>query len=166
MMVILLSHSSQKRGSPRWPYFNVYFYHCSRSIILFCSKQWRHQRSQYFWYFFCIHSLCRRYMAFSLKKESIETFVETFALFSSFLGLKHNSFKSEICGLGHLRRVEMAVCGMQSVNVTRDAIKVLVFYFSYKMSLMNEKNYCQTITNIYGILKLRRIRNTSIDGKI
>ena len=60
----------------------------------------------------------------------------------------------------------MAVCGMQSVNVTRDAIKVLVFYFSYKLNLMNEKNYCQTITNIYGILKLRRIRNISIDGKI
>ena len=31
---------------------------------------------------------------------------------------------------------------------------------------MNQKNYCQTITNIHGILKLWRMRNLSIEGKI
>ena len=31
---------------------------------------------------------------------------------------------------------------------------------------MNKKNYCQAITNIHGILKLWRMRNLSIEGKI
>ena len=60
----------------------------------------------------------------------------------------------------------MAVCGMQSVDLTRDAIKVLGVYFSYNINLMNQKNYCQAITNIHGILKLWRVRNLSIEGKI
>ena len=31
---------------------------------------------------------------------------------------------------------------------------------------MNQKNYCQAITNIHGILKLWKMRNLSIEGKI
>ena len=31
---------------------------------------------------------------------------------------------------------------------------------------MNKKNYCQAITNVHGILKLWRMRNLSIEGKI
>ena len=32
--------------------------------------------------------------------------------------------------------------------------KILGIYFSYSINLMNQQNYCQTITNIHGILKL------------
>ena len=46
------------------------------------------------------------------NKESREELVKTFTLFSSFSGLKPNISKFEICGLGPLRGVEMAVCGM------------------------------------------------------
>ena len=60
----------------------------------------------------------------------------------------------------------MALWGMQSVDLTRDAIKILGIYLSYKINLMNQKNYCQTITNIHGILKLWRKRNLSIEDKI
>ena len=87
-------------------------------------------------------------------KESIEEVVKAFTLFSSFSGLKPNISKCEICGLDPLKGVEMAVCSMQSVDLTRDAIKILGVYSSYKINLMNQKNYCQAITNIHGILKL------------
>ena len=60
----------------------------------------------------------------------------------------------------------MAVRGMQSVDLTRDAIKILRIYFSYNINLMNRKNYCQATTNLQGILKLLRMRNLSIQGKI
>ena len=100
------------------------------------------------------------------SKESIEELVKTFTLFSSFSGLKPNISKCEICGLGPLNWVEMAVCGMQSVDLTRDAIKILGVYFSYNINLVNQKNYCQAITNIHGILKLWRMRNLPIEGKI
>ena len=59
----------------------------------------------------------------------------------------------------------MAVCGMQSVDLTRAAMKILGIYFSYNMHLMNQKNYCQAITNIHGILKLWKMGSLSIQGK-
>ena len=48
------------------------------------------------------------------NKESTEEIVKAVTLFSSFSALKPNISKSEICGLGPLYEVEMAVCGMQS----------------------------------------------------
>ena len=83
-----------------------------------------------------------------------------------FSGLKPIISKCEICGLGPLKGVEMEVCGMQSVDLTRDAIKILGVYFSYNINLINQKNYCQATTNTHGILKLWRMRSPSIEGKI
>ena len=60
----------------------------------------------------------------------------------------------------------MAVCGMQSVDLMRDAIMILGIYFSYNINIMNQKNYCKAITSIHGILKLWRMRNLSTEGKI
>ena len=100
------------------------------------------------------------------SKESIEELVKSFTSFSSFSGLKPNFSKCEICGLGPLKGVEIAVCGMQTVDLTKDAIKILGIYFSYNINLMNQKIYCKTITSIHGILKLWRTRNLSIEGKI
>ena len=54
---------------------------------------------------------------------------------------------------------------MQSVDLTRAAMKILGIYFSYNINLMNQKNYCQAITNIHGILKLWKMGSLSIKGK-
>ena len=99
--------------------------------------------------------------SFFESKESVEEFVKTFTLFSSFSGLKPKICKCEICGLSPLKGVEMAVCGMQSVDLTRDDIKILGIYFSHKINLMNQKNDRRAITNVHGILKLWRMRNSS-----
>ena len=55
---------------------------------------------------------------------------------------------------------------MESIDLTRDAIKILGIPFSYNINLMNQNNYCRAIANIQGILKLWRMRNLSIKGKI
>ena len=60
----------------------------------------------------------------------------------------------------------MAVCGMQTVDLTKDAIKILGIYLSYNRNLMNQKNDCKAISSIHGVLKLWRMRNLSIEGKI
>ena len=60
----------------------------------------------------------------------------------------------------------MAVCGMQSVDLVRDVIKILGVYLSYDINLINQKNSCKAITSINDILKLWRMRNLSIEGKI
>ena len=63
------------------------------------------------------------------NKESIEELVKRITLFSSFSSLKSNISKCEICELGLLKGVEMAVCRIQSVDLTRGAIKILSIYF-------------------------------------
>ena len=75
------------------------------------------------------------------NEEPIEKLVKTFTLFSSFLGLKSNFSKCEICGLSPLKGMKMSVCSMQKVDLTKDAIKMLGIYFSYNINLMNQKNY-------------------------
>ena len=37
----------------------------------------------------------------------------------------------------------MAICGMQSIGLTRAAMNILGIYFSCNMNLMNQKNDCQ-----------------------
>ena len=63
-------------------------------------------------------------MFFLENKEWIEELVKTFNLFPFWGGLKPSISKCKICGLGPLKGVEMAVCGMQSVDLTREAIKI------------------------------------------
>ena len=87
-------------------------------------------------------------------------------MFPSFSGLKPNISKFEICGLGPLKGAEIAVSGIQSVDLKRDAIKILNIYFSYNINLINQKNYCKAIISIHSILKLWRMRNLSIEDKI
>ena len=53
-----------------------------------------------------------------MEKTAKEELVKTFTLFSSILGLKPNISKCEICALDPLKGVEMAVCDMQSVDLT------------------------------------------------
>ena len=51
----------------------------------------------------------------------------------------------------------MAVCGIESVDLTRHAIMILGMYFSYNVNLINQKNYFKAI---------KTMRNLSIEGKI
>ena len=69
-----------------------------------------------------------------------------------------------MCGLGPLKGLEMAVCCIQSADLTRHAIKILDNL--YNRNLMNQKTYCLAFTNIQDILKLWSMRNLSIEGKI
>ena len=48
----------------------------------------------------------------------------------------------------------MTVCNMQTVDLTRDTIKILGIYISYNIKLMNQKNYYEAIASIHGNLKL------------
>ena len=67
------------------------------------------------------------YTFFLENKGSIEELATTFTLFSSFSGLKLYISECKICGLppSSLKGVEISVCGMQSADLTRDALKVL-----------------------------------------
>ena len=88
------------------------------------------KKSQYFWLSFFLYTAYANDTFFLENKEWIEELVESFTLFSSFSGLKPNISKCEICGLGPLKGLAMAVCDMKSADLTKDTMKILVIYFS------------------------------------
>ena len=49
-------------------------------------------------------------------------------------------FKCEIAGIGVLKEVKEAACGIQCVDLLLDTIKIVVPHFSYKEKLRTEKS--------------------------
>ena len=97
---------------------------------------------------------------------SIKNMVDNFHLFSEFSGLKPNLSKSEITGIGVLKGVQVAVCGMRCVDLKNDTLKILGTHFSYNEKLRQERNFYTTVTNIHRALKIWRMRNLTLEGKI
>ena len=62
---------------------------------------------------------------------SIKELLNTISLFSSFSGLKPNLSKCKVAGIGLLKGVKVAVCGIKCIDLTKDAIKILGFFFFF-----------------------------------
>ena len=62
--------------------------------------------------------------------------------------------------------LKRALCGMECIDLTSDVIKILGIYFSYNKKLEQEKNFFNHIVKIQNILKLWKLRNLSIEGRI
>ena len=104
---------------------------------------------------------------FFLKNtESVINLLEIFKHFSQFSGLKPNKSKCEIAGIGVLKGVKVALCGMRCVNLYEDTIKILGIHFSYNKQLENDENFKKYIAKIEYVLKLWRASNLSLEGKI
>ena len=74
--------------------------------------------------------------------------------------------KCEIAGIRSLKGVEIAVCGMKNIDLTKDAVKIIGISFSYNKAIQNELNFRTTISKIQEVLKLWRMRMLSLEGKI
>ena len=55
---------------------------------------------------------------------------------------------------------------MKCVNLKNNTIKILGIHFSYNKSLENDENYRRYIIKIEKLLKLWRMRQLKIEGKI
>ena len=62
---------------------------------------------------------------------SVKMLVETYYKIFCFSELKPNITKCAIAALDPLRRVLEAVCGLKTVDLTNDAVKILGIHFSY-----------------------------------
>ena len=62
---------------------------------------------------------------FLQDKKSVIELLKTFNKFSKFSGLKPNKNKCEIAGIGGLKGVNVALCGMECIDLTTNAIKIL-----------------------------------------
>ena len=86
---------------------------------------------------------------FFLKNtESVKNLLEIFKHFSQFSGLKPNKSKCEIAGIGVLKGVKVALCGMRCVNLHEDTIKILGIHYSYNKQLENDDNFKTYIAKI------------------
>ena len=97
---------------------------------------------------------------------SIKHMVDVFYLFSYFSGLKTNFKKSEIAGIGALKGVQVAVCGLRCIDLNNDTLKVLGTHFSYNEKLKEEKKFYKIVTDIQRVLNIWNMRNLTLEGKI
>ena len=92
--------------------------------------------------------------------------INSFHIFSRFSGLRPNLSKYEIAGIWVLKGVKVAACGIQCLDLVLDTIKILGMHFSYNAKLKEERNFCLIIANIQRVLKLWKLRNVTLEGKI
>ena len=71
-----------------------------------------------------------------------------------------------MAGTGVLKEAHMALCGMERVNLKNSTIKILGIHFLYSKRLVNDENYKRYIIKFETLLKLWRMRQLTIEGKI
>ena len=98
-------------------------------------------------------------------KRSIKELLNTFATFSKYSGLKPNHEKCEIAGIGVLKSVKVAVCGMKCIDLCNDTIKVTGIHFSYNKEMRNENIFLESITKIQNVLKVWQMRRRTLESK-
>ena len=48
----------------------------------------------------------------------------------------------------------MELCGMEYIDLTKNAVKILDIHFSYNKKIENEENFIKLIKKIYNALKI------------
>ena len=92
--------------------------------------------------------------------------MNAFDKFSLVSGLNPNEAKCEIADIRVLKGVSMALCGMDCIDLTKKTIKILGIHFSYNKKLETEENFIRHVWKIEKVLKLWRMRNLTLEGKI
>ena len=60
----------------------------------------------------------------------------------------------------------MALCGLKSLDLTKESIKLLGVHISHNKKFQDDINFCTTVKNICNVIKLWRMRHLSLKGKI
>ena len=79
--------------------------------------------------------------------------MNAFDHFSIVSELKPNEAKCEIAGIGVLKGVSLALCGMDCIDLTKKTIKILGIHFSYNIELEIEENFIRHVPKIEKVLK-------------
>ena len=84
---------------------------------------------------------------------SVKKRINSFNQFYHFSGLKANIGKCKIAGIGSLKGVTEAVCGLKSVGLSNDTIKILGIHFSYNKKVQMQNSFITTIKKIHQVLR-------------
>ena len=88
--------------------------------------------------------------------------MEAFSTSSQYSCLKHNYGKCEIAGIGVLKSVIAAICGMKCVDLCKDTRKITGIHFSYIKTNHDEKSFLETIKKIQNVLRIWRMRKVKL----
>ena len=80
---------------------------------------------------------------------SVKELINSFNQFYYFSGLKANIEKCEIAGIGSLKGVTEAVCGLKCVDLLNNTIKILGIHFSYNKNVQMQNIFITTIKKKY-----------------
>ena len=100
------------------------------------------------------------------KVDSINEIFKTFDVFSKYSGLKINKSKCEIAGIGIKRGVKVAFCGVKSIDLLNEPIKILGINYSYNEKVLIDSNFKDVIMKIEKVISMWRWRNLTLAGKI
>ena len=98
--------------------------------------------------------------------NSFYELLSLFQIFESWSSLKLHLGKSELCGIGVKKGVDLEFCGCKVVNLDKDVVKILGAHFSYNMLLVDSRNCVETISKIGEILSIWSYRALTLIGKI
>ena len=101
---------------------------------------------------------------FVIQEYSVIEEMKSFDKFSLLSGLKLNKTKCEMASIGILKGVLLALCGMDCIDLTKTAIQILGMH--YKKKLETEENFIKHVQKIEKVLKLWRMWNLNVEGKI
>ena len=102
---------------------------------------------------------------FIKNDKSATEVIKTLKKFSLYSGFKINNAKCEIAGIGVKKGIKMTLCGMECTDLRSDVINFKYLLF-LQQKLEQEKNFFNHIVKIQNILKLWKLRNLSIEGRI
>ena len=92
--------------------------------------------------------------------------LNTFDKFSSISELKPNKLKYKISGIGILKGVEVALCGLKCLKLENKIVKIFQCHYLYNKKIQQEKNFRNHITKIENVLKIWKIRQFTLEGRI
>ena len=98
--------------------------------------------------------------------DSVKNVLEMLNQIYMVSGLRPNFSKCEIAGIGSLKDAKVTLCGLKSLDLTKDSIKILAVHMSYNKKLQGDINFSMTVKNICNVIKLWRMRHLSLEGKI
>ena len=92
---------------------------------------------------------------FFLKdKNSVFETVIIFHKFSLVSGLTPNTKKCKIAGIGTIKGVNVALCGIKCLHLKKETVKILGMHFAYNKNLKHKMNFQSHIVKIKSVLRL------------
>ena len=79
------------------------------------------------------------------------SFIDSFSKFSR---LRLNVTKGEIAGIGVMENVNVALCGMENVDLTKKIIKILGVHISYTKTIQDDLKIPDSTKNIANVIRL------------